>query len=437
MPTEPRARLTSLRLQNMRSFVDATLDFQHNGCGLTVLIGANGSGKSTVIEALDIISKTADTGNVSKTADTGNVEARFAAATRRGPGAVQAPCPTLDVDTIDADRAFGWHMGPDTVPRGKKPGLQPRRLGPRDPSPTDDAPKPDPELNLSDPVVERSLRALTGVEIQPPMAVRPQWQRNAGASGRISPRDPCVLRKVDRIGRYGEDMVLCYYAMRDRRDPGRPRLGGSAMWEEVLDLVRDGLFPDLIDIELPLVNDGQISMDLVLGEPEYKINVSELSDGQVSFLAWVAAIEMNPERSLLAIDEPELHLHPHLIGRLVWLLERAAERHPVVVATHSDHLLDALSNPADSVVLCHYDREKGTQFLRPDPEGLKAWLKEYRGMGALRAEGYDRLVFHHRIAHETDPDRDNGRQADTPALTTPAARPTRSRARRTPKTGAV
>jgi predicted ATPase len=96
---------------------------------------------------------------------------------------------------------------------------------------------------------------------------------------------------------------------------------------------------------------------------------------------------------VLAIDEPELHMHPMLLARVVGMMEEVAESCPVVLATHSDRLLDALSDPAGSVVLCDLDERRTTRFQRPNPERLEEWLESYRGLGSLRAEGYEAHVF--------------------------------------------
>ena len=47
-------RLSKLRIQNFRYFVDQTVDF----AGLTMLVGPNGAGKSNVLNALNIFFRT-------------------------------------------------------------------------------------------------------------------------------------------------------------------------------------------------------------------------------------------------------------------------------------------------------------------------------------------------------------------------------------------
>ena len=50
-------------------------------------------------------------------------------------------------------------------------------------------------------------------------------------------------------------------------------------------------------------------------------------------------------------------------------------------------------DPAGSAVLCDLGPDRTTRLRRPSREALDAWLQDYRGLGALRAEGYDASVF--------------------------------------------
>jgi len=66
---------------------------------------------------------------------------------------------------------------------------------------------------------------------------------------------------------------------------------------------------------------------------------------------------------------------------------------PVLIATHSNRFLDALSDPAASIVLCELDKNKAARIWRPSPLGLDSWIEEYKGMGNIRAAGYESHVF--------------------------------------------
>jgi predicted ATPase len=100
----------------------------------------------------------------------------------------------------------------------------------------------------------------------------------------------------------------------------------------------------------------------------------------------VALIRLDDGRTLLAFDEPETHLHPALLARVVTLFEDAASRYPVVLSTHSDRLLDALPDPVASVVVSELDAQHRTKLRRLDPEQFDKWRDDYLGVGDIRAE---------------------------------------------------
>ena len=64
----------------------------------------------------------------------------------------------------------------------------------------------------------------------------------------------------------------------------------------------------------------------------------------------------------------------------------ASERTQLIVTTHSDILIDALSGDPESVVVCERDPELGTSFERLSAEKLKLWLERYK-LGELWRKG--------------------------------------------------
>lgn len=130
-----------------------------------------------------------------------------------------------------------------------------------------------------------------------------------------------------------------------------------------------------------------------------------LSDGQSAFLAFVArGFRPRESCSLLVIDDPEAHLHSGVVPRVMDMLHRISERTPVLLATHSDTMLDCLQTPVTSAVLCELDNSRATVLRRPDPVALARWMERsrgYRGLGAIRAEGYEANVFGEAVANLT------------------------------------
>lgn len=79
------------------------------------------------------------------------------------------------------------------------------------------------------------------------------------------------------------------------------------------------------------------------------LDASELSDGTLRFLLWVAALLTPRPPELFVLNEPETSLHPDLLAPLAGLVVAAALRTQVVVVTHSVALRQLLAAAADEV----------------------------------------------------------------------------------------
>lgn len=112
------------------------------------------------------------------------------------------------------------------------------------------------------------------------------------------------------------------------------------------------------------------------------IPATRLSDGTLRFIALLAML-LSPEPSgsgpstLVCIEEPELGLHPDAVALLADLLIQASERMQLVVTTHSDALVSALTSHPDAIIACERPGA-ATQLRRLDPKRLASWLEEYR-----------------------------------------------------------
>ena len=104
---------------------------------------------------------------------------------------------------------------------------------------------------------------------------------------------------------------------------------------------------------------------------------TRLSDGTIRFVALLATLLHPSPPFVVCIEEPELGLHPDAVALLAELLIEASDRMQLVVTTHSDALVSALTSQPDAVVACERPGA-GTELHRLDPEKLASWLEEYR-----------------------------------------------------------
>jgi len=111
-----------------------------------------------------------------------------------------------------------------------------------------------------------------------------------------------------------------------------------------------------------------------------------MSDGTLKFLSLLAALFHPKPPPLMCIEEPEIGLHPDAMQLVAEALVEASESMQLIVTTHSEALIDYLTDRPDTVLVCERDFDNGTQMKRLSKEHLKAWLEHYT-LGQLWRKG--------------------------------------------------
>ncbi len=93
--------------------------------------------------------------------------------------------------------------------------------------------------------------------------------------------------------------------------------------------------------------DGRMEMEMQQYGLLRPLKVSELSDGTLRYLLWVAALLSPRPPGLLVLNEPETSLHPDLLEPLARLIAQMAARTQVIVVSHSGPLVAALATESD------------------------------------------------------------------------------------------
>ncbi|HZO56762.1 MAG TPA: AAA family ATPase [Bryobacteraceae bacterium] len=182
---------------------------------------------------------------------------------------------------------------------------------------------------------------------------------------RSAVRLPQQLRPAELPGTDGEDLVSSLFSL---RESARKR------FEAIEDSLR-AAFPRFERLEFPPVAAGTIS----LGWREHGVSrpfyMNQLSEGTLRYL-WLTTLLQSPGLTALTlIDEPEVSLHPELLSLLAEQFREASERTQLVVATHSDTLIRFLK--PEEVVVLDSDEEGMTTLTRASELDLDEWLKDY------------------------------------------------------------
>jgi predicted ATPase len=127
------------------------------------------------------------------------------------------------------------------------------------------------------------------------------------------------------------------------------------------------------------------SVQVFFTENNFYIPATRLSDGSLRYLCLLSILLDPTPPPMICIEEPELGLHPDLIPKIADLLKSAAERTQIIVTTHSEFLIDAMTDRPEDVLVC--EKQDGiTTITRLDTENLSSWLERYR-LGQLWTMG--------------------------------------------------
>lgn len=103
-------------------------------------------------------------------------------------------------------------------------------------------------------------------------------------------------------------------------------------------------------------------------------SANQMSDGTLRFVCLVTLLLQRHLPGLIVLDEPELGLHPFAVVQLADMLRQASVDSQVLIATQSVTLM----NQFDLDDLVVVERQDGAStFSRPDPERLRGWLDDY------------------------------------------------------------
>jgi len=103
---------------------------------------------------------------------------------------------------------------------------------------------------------------------------------------------------------------------------------------------------------------------------------TRLSDGTLRYLCLLTLLLHPDPPPLICLEEPELGLHSDVLPALARLLIDASQRTQLIVTTHSDALISALSEVPESVMVCERD-EMGSYLNRIDPNDVQILLENH------------------------------------------------------------
>ena len=142
------------------------------------------------------------------------------------------------------------------------------------------------------------------------------------------------------------------------------------------------LYEGITDFEVAM---QERTVQVFFAEGDFVIPSTRLSDGTLRYLCLLAILCDPDPPPLICIEEPELGLHPDILPSLADLLLAASEKTQIIVTTHSDILVDSMTETPECVVV--FEKHEGkTEMNRLSPADLSVWLEKYR-LGQLWSDG--------------------------------------------------
>jgi len=142
---------------------------------------------------------------------------------------------------------------------------------------------------------------------------------------------------------------------------------------------------DYEELVFPPAADQRIQLRVRWRTLRREQSAADLSDGTLRFLFLLAVLASPSPGAVIAIDEPETGLHPSMLPIVAEYAVDAATRSQVILTTHSPQMLDAFGDTRPTTTVARWSDGETTLSVL-DGDELSYWLKEY-SLGALFRSG--------------------------------------------------
>ena len=381
--------LNNIILTNFLSFQDVNIELRN----LNILIGVNGSGKSNLIDAIELLHSAPE--DIAQPIREGGGVTEWI-----WKGTAEVP-PSAKMEACFSLEAPAWHGGKDLrhvlsfASRQKRFEILDERIENANPDEGYQIPyfyykfqNGRPTLNIKE-----GSRELRTEEVDLTQSILAQR------------KDPDTYPEITYLGKMFADIRIYrdwYFGRHSvARLPERTdeqnvflekdfrnwnmilnRLSNAYKTKQrILDALRD-LRQGITDYHSFVAEN---TVQLLLQENGYSIPATRLSDGTLHFLCLLAILCDPAPPPLVCIEEPELGLHPDILPTLSELLREAASRTQLIVTTHSATLVDLFSDEPDAVIVAE-NQQGASTLARLSREELAPWLEDYR-LGQLWMSG--------------------------------------------------
>ena len=358
--------INTLAIGNYRSLLNLVIPLSN----LNVITGANASGKSNLYRALRLLSETAQGGVINSVAREGGLNSTFWAGPeqitdrmRKGEvpvqGSTRQKTNRLRLGFSSEDFGYSISLGLPPPP---------------------DSSNPSPSVFTLDPEIKKEciwagnayrtaslLVDRTGAIIK--ARSKRQWdvisQHTNNFESILSlAADPAKTPEIITLREQINGWRFYDHFRSDAEAPARlPQLGTrtpvlhhdgrdlAAALQTIIEIGDEEALYEAIEdafpgtqLEIVVQPDRRFSIELHQQGLLRSLSGSELSDGTLRYLLWIAALLTPRPPPLMVLNEPETSLHPDLLPALARLIIRASDSTQVWVVSHARRLIAALES---------------------------------------------------------------------------------------------
>jgi predicted ATPase len=353
---------------------------------LSVITGANGSGKSSVYRSLRLLADVAQNAVVASLAREGGLPSTFwagpetiARSVRQGTHAIEA---LAKRHSASLKLGFGGDTYGYSIDLGYPPGPPPPTMFELDPRVKRECLWHGPVYRKASALVDRRNNFVwlsTTRDEEPVMLTQHLSDTDSMLASVADPQrapEMLAVREAVRGWRFYDHFRT------DSDSPARIAQIGTftpvlhhdgsnlaAALQTIMEIRSDDALATTLEDAFPksrlYVEDRKGRFELQLQQHGLlrPLSAAELSDGTLRYLLWTAALLTPRPPELMVLNEPETSLHPDLLPPLARLILAAALQTQIVVVSHSQALIEELT-AAPHCTRLHLEKELGETILR-------------------------------------------------------------------------
>jgi predicted ATPase len=189
-------------------------------------------------------------------------------------------------------------------------------------------------------------------------------------------RQPAITRPERRVSPDGQNLISVMHTLytSDRK-----------FKKDINAAMKAAFGNDFEELAFAPATDQKIQLQVRWKSLKREQSAADLSDGTLRFLFLLTVLASPTPAPVIAIDEPEVGLHPGMLPIVAEHAVDASLRSQVILTTHSPQFLDAFRDTVPTTTVTKWE-DGQTELKTLEGKDLEYWLKEYT-LGSLFKSG--------------------------------------------------